>query len=371
VQPRSYNETHESRDREGCEVRYAVVMAGGAGTRLWPAATREMPKQFQRLIFEAPLIVETVDRLARVYDRANILIVTAERYAAAMREVLPDLPAENIIVEPFGRNTAAAIALAAFRIARDDPDGVFGVFPADHVMLKPEALFSALAYAHDLAHEHRVVDIGVPPSHPETGYGYIELGEPIESRGEQTVYRVKRFVEKPDLQRATEYLAAGTYIWNSGMFVWRADRYLSALQTHLPNTYARLCEAVVSGDPAQLAAAYEEIESISVDYAIMERETDVVALSVDFGWRDVGDWAALYDLLPKDADGNAIQGRHLSIDSTGCLVLSQDKAIATIGMHDLVVVETDNVILILPRERAQDVKALQTYLEERGLHDLL
>jgi mannose-1-phosphate guanylyltransferase len=352
-------------------MRYAVVMAGGAGTRLWPAATREMPKQFQRLIFEAPLIVETVDRLARVYDRANILIVTADRYVAAMRDVLPGLPTENIIAEPFGRNTAAAIALAAFRIAREDPDGVFGVFPADHVMLKPEALFTALVYADDLARDHRVVDIGVPPSHPETGYGYIELGEPVDRRGDQTAYRVKRFVEKPDLERAREYVAAGTYIWNSGMFVWRAAEYLAALQAHLPHTYDRLNEATASGDLARLAAAYDEIESISVDYAIMERETDVVALSVDFGWRDVGDWAALYDLLPKDADGNAIQGRHLSIDSTGCLVLSQDKAIATVGMHDVVVVETDSVILILPRERAQDVKALQTYLEDRGLHDLL
>jgi mannose-1-phosphate guanylyltransferase len=352
-------------------MRYAVVMAGGAGTRLWPAATRAVPKQFQQLIFRAPLIVETIDRLATVYDRAHILVVTGERYADAIRAAVPDLSSENIIVEPFGRNTAAAIALAAFAIAQRDPDGIFGVFPSDHVMLKPEALFAALSYAVHLAMEHRVVDIGVPPNHPETGYGYIELGDPIGERDGQTAYRVERFVEKPNLARAQSYLAAGNYIWNSGMFVWRASQYLEALREHLPRTHELLAAATAAGGQARLVAAYEQIENISVDYAIMERESDVVALSVDFGWRDVGDWAALYDLMQKDGAGNAGQGRHVTVDSEGMLVLAGKKVVATVGLRDLVVVETDDVILILPRDRAQDVKALQTQLEQDGLQDLL
>src|SRR5437588_3695043 len=190
-------------------MQYAVVMAGGAGTRLWPAARRQSPKQLQRLIFEQPLIAETVERLTQVYAPEHIFIVTASRYADPIKEILPTLPTENIVSEPFGRNTAAAIALAAFQIARDDPDGVFAVFPADHVILKPEALFDALTFANDLARQHRVVDIGVPPSHPETGYGYIELGGELTSHDGLAAYDVRRFVEKPNVERAREYLQAG------------------------------------------------------------------------------------------------------------------------------------------------------------------
>lgn len=352
-------------------MRYAVVMAGGAGTRLWPAARRALPKQLQRLIFRRPLIAETVHRLAEVFDGDRILIVTAGQYAEPIARAVDDVPGVRVISEPFGRNTAAAIALAAFDIARDDPDGVFAVFPADHVIAKPEALFAALPFAEELARRHRVVDIGVPPSHPETGYGYIELGDPVEEWEGQTAYAVRRFVEKPDLARAREYLAAGTYIWNSGMFVWQARRYLEALQEHLPETHRLLSEAHASGDAGALERAYGAIENISVDYAIMEKVSDVVALSVDFGWRDIGDWAALYDMMQKDADGNATEGHHVTLDTEGCLLLGQDRTIATIGLRDLVVVETEDVVLIAPRDRAQDVKVLLDRVAEAGMEDLL
>lgn len=351
--------------------QYAVVMAGGAGTRLWPAARQESPKQLQNLIFDQPLIAETVQRLERKYARDRILIVTAKRYADPIREVLPDLPEENIISEPVGRNTAAAIALAAFRIAREDRDGVFAVFPADHVILKPEALYGALDFAHELARRHRVVDIGVPPSHPETGYGYIELGEATESHDGLTSYRVERFVEKPDAERAREYVDAGNYIWNSGMFVWRAGEYLDALHAHLPDTFERLQPAFESGDWQRLEDAYAGIEDISVDYAIMEKVSDVVALPVDFGWRDVGDWAALYDMMDHDGDGNAFPGPHVSIDTEGSLLIARDKLVATVGVRDLIVVDTRDVLLVISRDRAQDVKKLLDQLKERGETDRL
>src|SRR5947209_5750742 len=266
-------------------MNYAVIMAGGAGTRLWPAARRHAPKQLQRLIFKQPLIAETVERLSRIYALDHILVVTAEQYADPIRAALPEVPPENIISEPVGRNTAAAIALAAFRIAADDPDGMFGVFPADHVVLKPESLYAAIEFAHSLAREHRVVDIGVPPSHPETGYGYIELGEQVDERDGLTAYAVRRFVEKPNREQAEEYLQAGQYMWNSGMFVWRAGEYLRALQEHLPETHDRLA-AAQGGDREELEQAYAEIPDISVDYAIMEKVSDVVAVPADFGWRD-------------------------------------------------------------------------------------
>jgi mannose-1-phosphate guanylyltransferase len=352
-------------------MRYAVVMAGGAGTRLWPSARRHMPKQLQRLVFDQPLIAETVERLSGVYDRDRILIVTAGRYAEAIQEVLPDLPPENIISEPFGRNTAAAIALAALRINEEDPEAVFAVFPADHIILKPQALFAALEFAEDLATRHRVIDIGVPPTHPETGYGYIEIDQKLEASGDLDAYQVKRFVEKPDLEQAQQYLEAGTYLWNSGMFVWQTRTFLQALEEHLPDTHARLTAAFESGDADELRQAYGEIQDISVDYAIMEKVSDVVAVPVDFGWRDVGDWAALYDLMDKNADGNAVEGRHVTVDTEGCLLLSHGKTIATVGLRDLVVVDTDDVLLIIPRDRTQEVKVLLEKVKDAGLEDLL
>jgi mannose-1-phosphate guanylyltransferase len=352
-------------------MQYAVIMAGGAGTRLWPAARRHSPKQLQRLIFEQPLIAETVERLARVYAPEHIFVVTASRYADPIKEILPNLPPENIISEPVGRNTAAAIALAAFQIARDDPDGVFAVFPADHVILKPQELYRALEFAHDLALEHRVVDIGVPPSHPETGYGYIELGKETARRDGLQAYEVERFVEKPDRDTAESYVKAGNYIWNSGMFVWRAGEYLTALREHLPDTYARLEGPFRSGDWDELTEAYARIEDISVDYAIMERTSDVVALPVDFGWRDIGDWAALYDMMEHDEYGNAFNGPHAYIDTENCLMFAPKKLVSAIGVRDLIVVDTDDVLLIMPRDRSQDVKALLEEIKERGHSDYL
>ena len=352
-------------------MHYAVIMAGGAGTRLWPAARRHSPKQLQRLIFEQPLIAETVERLTHVYAPEHIFVVTARRYADPIREMLPNLPAENIISEPVGRNTAAAIALAAFQIARDDPDGVFAVFPADHVILRPEELYKALDFANALALQHRVVDIGVPPSHPETGYGYIKLGRKIDARDGLEAHEVEGFVEKPDLATAEAYVSAGNYIWNSGMFVWRAAEYLTALREHLPDTYARLEGPFRSGDWDELTEAYERIEDISVDYAIMERTSDVVALPVDFGWRDIGDWAALYDMMEHDDHGNAFDGRHAYIDTENSLMLSPKKLVAAVGVHDLIVVDTDDVLLIMPRSRSQEVKALLDEIKEKGHSDYL
>jgi mannose-1-phosphate guanylyltransferase len=350
---------------------YAVIMAGGAGTRLWPAARRRSPKQLQRFIFEKPLIAETVHRLGHRYAQEHILIITAARYADPIREVLPDLPPENVMSEPVGRNTAAAIALPAMRIAAEDPDSVFAVFPADHVILKPEALFDALDYAHELALHHRVVDIGVPPSHPETGYGYIELGEEIGRKGNLTAHTVKRFVEKPDLETAEEYVQSGSYMWNSGMFIWRAGEYLKALEEYLPDTYRRLKPAFDSGSWHELADAYARIQDISVDYAIMEKVSDVVAVPVDFGWRDIGDWAALYDMMQHDDNGNASEGRHVYVDTHNSLLFSPHKLVAAVGVDDLIVVDTEDVLLVMPRGRAQDVKLLLEKMKEIGLTEYL
>lgn len=352
-------------------MKYAVIMAGGGGTRLWPAARRDHPKQLQRLVFERPLIAETVRRMATRYPLDHILIVTAQRYREAIKGAVPDLPDENILCEPFGRNTAAALALAALHIHRRDPDGEFAALPADHVILHPEALFEALEFAHVLCRHHQVVDIGIAPDHAETGYGYIELGPQIAERGSQRAYEVRRFVEKPNRATAEGYLASGRYIWNSGMFVWQASRFLDALREHLPDTYSSLAPAVDSSEPEDLVRAYERIRDISVDYAIMERAGDVVAVPADAGWRDLGDWAALYDMMQHDGDGNVIRGDVVALDTHHSLLMGQDRLIAAIGLDDIVVVDTPDALLVMPRHRAQDVKAVLAELRARGSEERL
>jgi mannose-1-phosphate guanylyltransferase len=347
-------------------MRYAVIMAGGQGTRLWPAARRESPKQLQRLIYSEPLIAVTVNRLLAGFDPSHILVVTAQRYADPIRSHLPDVPPDNVMSEPFGRNTAAAIAMTAFRIAQDDPDGMLAVFPADHVILHPDILLRAVDFGMELAREHDVVDIGVPPGHPETGYGYIELGEAIAARHGLEAHRVKRFVEKPSLERAREYLQAGNYMWNSGMFVWQARRFLDQLRTHLPQTYQALNAAFRDGSEDALRRAYEGIPDISVDYAIMEKVSDVVAIPAEFGWRDIGDWNALYELMDHDADGNASDGPTVTLDTRNSGFLAPHKLVAAIGVEDLVVVDTPDVLLLVRRDRTQDVKKILDDLKARG-----
>lgn len=347
-------------------MRYAVIMAGGQGTRLWPAARRDSPKQLQRLIYDDPLITVTVKRLSAGFEPEHILVITAERYADPIRQNLPMLPADNVMSEPFGRNTAAAIALTAFRIARDDPDGMLAVFPADHVILHPDILLRAVNFGMDLAREHDVVDIGVPPGHAETGYGYIELGDVITTRDGLEAHRVKRFVEKPSLERAEEYLRAGNYMWNSGMFVWQARRFLDQLRTFLPETYEALDAAFADGSLQALQEAYEGIQDISVDYAIMEKVSDVVAIPADFGWRDIGDWNALYQLMDRDADGNASEGEMVTLDTRNSGFVAPNKLIAAIGVEDLIVVDTPDVLLLVRRDRTQDVKKILDELKARG-----
>jgi len=308
-----------------------------------------------------------VQRLAIAYPVDRILVVTAQQYVEAVREVLPQLPSHNVIAEPVGRNTAAAIALAAFHIVVDDPEATFAVFPADHVILKPEPLYRALELGHELALQHQVVDIGVPPSHPETGYGYIELGDKLMDHEGLAAFTVRRFVEKPDLETAQVYVNSGRYMWNSGMFIWRASLYLGALEEHLPQTFEALQRALRSpGDEPALEEAYGTIPDISVDYAVMEKVSDVVALPVDFGWHDIGDWSALYDMMEHDSNGNALEGKCVTLDVDGCLLLSPKKLIAALGIQNLIVIDTEDVLLVLPRGRSQEVKKLLEQLKESG-----
>lgn len=346
-----------------------MVLAGGRGTRFWPKSRRHRPKQCLAILGDRTLVQETVARLSPLVETERIWVVTAADHHEAIREQLPQVPAEQILVEPVGRNTAPAIGLAAHRIAAADPEATMLVLPADHFVHDGRAFRDVLARAAAVAASGEVlVTIGVEPRAPETGYGYIERGEPL---GDRT-YRVNRFTEKPDRARAEEFLASGRYLWNSGIFAWRAGAILAAIDRFLPHTAARLREVVSSwGDADAAARQYAAIEEQSVDYGILEKAQNVVVVSGEFGWDDVGSWGALARLLPADAEGNVLQGRTIAIDSRRNVVVAEGRAVGLVGVEDLVVVETADALLVCARDRVQEVRRLLEEIGRRGWRELL
>jgi mannose-1-phosphate guanylyltransferase len=334
------------------EHTYAVILAGGAGTRFWPASRQLTPKQFLPLgpDPEEPLLRATVRRLLPICPPERILIATGGHLAAATRAMLPELPPENILAEPVARNTAPCIGWATRVIGRRDPEATVMIFPADHAVVDEGIFRDTIFEAISLAHQDTIATIGLHPTRPETGYGYIEVGEPI---GHQS-FQVKRFVEKPDLERARQFLDEGRYLWNGGMFFYRAQRLNDDLRAALP----ALAEGLDRIDEAALHG--HEDEALAV-------------VRGDFGWNDVGSWQSAWELAPKDNDANASAPSAVLIQAHNNLVRdlrtdNRPRVIALVGVDDLVVVETDDALLILPRERAQDVRLVVEELKRRGGH---
>lgn len=356
------------------DMRHAVILAGGGGHRLWPASRRSQPKQLLPLgAGDESLLAATARRAAAVCARERVVVVTARALAESVREALPG---HELITEPVGRNTAAAVGLAAVHLAHGDPDAVLGVVPADH-HIGDEARFAevldrafAVAEADDV-----IVTIGVVPTRPETGFGYLQVGAAFGDRAEV----VERFVEKPDADAARGYVQSGRFLWNGGMFFARASRFLRDIETHMPDLYAALIEvrdALQRGgrDAAERAAerVYPALPSVSIDHGVMERAADVVTVRGDFGWNDVGSWSALAEYRPADDHGNISQGTVILHEAHDNIVISDhDTAVAVIGVSDLVVVKAGNGVLVVPRDRAQDVRAVVAALEERNLDDYL
>jgi mannose-1-phosphate guanylyltransferase len=344
-------------------------MAGGSGTRFWPASRAARPKQFLPISGGAPMIAETWDRLDGLVPPERILIVTAESQADLVREALPDLAPENLLAEPAARNTAPCVALAAHELARRDPDSVMVVLPADHVIQPAEDFRASLAAgAVEAAESGTLVTFGVRPDHPATGYGYIEAGEELRRVAEHPVHRVARFVEKPDLERAKEFLASGRFLWNAGIFVWTTRAFREAVRTHAPDLAAG-CERIEGG--AALGDVYGTLPAEPVDVAILERADNVRTIPLEYSWKDVGTWAALPDLSePNDGTNwSALTdgARLVAEDADGCVAYAEgDELIALVGVKDLVVVRAGNATLVCPRERAQDVKRIVARLEEEG-----
>jgi len=362
---------------------HAVILAGGRGTRFWPRSRTRTPKQLLNIAGKETMLEQTVARLRPLIPAERIWTVTNAEQAAAVRKQVPAAARKRVLIEPKGLNTAVAIGLAAIHArhaARGD--ALLAVLPADHYIAQPEKYRKIVSAALDVAREPgRMVVLGIPPTRPETGFGYIErMGEPISAKG-FPVFAVKRFTEKPALPYAVEYLASGKYHWNAGMFFWSVSTFLENLNSFLPKTGAALEELAefigTRNYERCLRAMYHRLENISVDYAVLEPATRmegpprVFVIPAEIGWSDIGSWAAVYELLAKKHGENVFAGDGHALDAEGNFLWSPSKFVAAIGVRDLVVVETPDALLVCPRDRAQDVAKIVKHLEEKRRKDLL
>lgn len=348
---------------------YAAILAGGIGSRFWPLSRETTPKQLLKVVGDESLLKCTIRRLQPLVPPERVMIVTNARQAEIIRLHLTydhasHAPAPGYVIEPMGRNTAAAIALAAIDLYRKDPDAIMAVLPADHVIEDGKPFRAALKAALKAARDGHLVTFGIVPTHPETGYGYIKsvprAFKKIDGFG---IRNVERFVEKPDARRARQYLKDGGYYWNSGIFLWKASRILDEMKEHLPETYESLTSF---SDAEGLSAAYKTLKDISIDHAILEKAKDVVVIPANFPWSDMGSWSSFNTVLKPDAEGNIVRGRVVDIGSKNSIVLGCDRAVATIGLKDMIIVDTPDATLVCPRERAQEVKEVVNVLKKKG-----
>jgi mannose-1-phosphate guanylyltransferase len=365
---------------------HAVILAGGRGTRFWPRSRARMPKQFLNIVGEDTMLEQTVERLRPAFAASNLWVVTNEEQAPAVRRQAQAVPESHILSEPIGRNTAAAIGLAAIHILKQARhgagDALMAVLPADHYIGKRARYRRIVRAALELAARgENLVVLGIPPTRPETGFGYVERADGAMRVHGCTAYAVRRFTEKPDAARARQYVAAGRYLWNAGMFFWRASTFLRQLRRFLPDTYwalERLGDTI--GTPKYnrvLRLTYTKLANISVDYAVLEPASrqkgkpSVFVLPAKVDWSDIGSWAAVYELMARKRGANVSAGRFLALDAAGNFIWNPEKFVAAVGVKGLVIVETRDALLVCPRDRAQDVGKVVKWLEERRFRELL
>jgi mannose-1-phosphate guanylyltransferase len=358
---------------------YPIVMAGGSGTRFWPLSRKDRPKQFLALAGDESLLAATVHRLPPLAKAKQTFVVCGPAHAKAARKLLPELPAANFIVEPCARNTAPCVGLAALHVSARDPRGVIAMLPADHHVARPDSFREAIGAAAKVAADGLIATIGIRPSRPETGYGYLKIGSRLpggKGKGRSQAHRVERFVEKPDVVTAARYLADGDYLWNSGIFVFRADVILEEIRKAMPVLGEQL-EAIgrALGTPSYkkvLARVFPECPSISIDYGVMEKSHRIAVVPADFGWSDVGSFAALPEVREQDALGNVVEGAGLVVDGRNNVVLgAPGRPLVVVGLDDVVAVDAGDAILVVARERAQDVRRAVEELTRRGREDVL
>lgn len=344
---------------------FTVIMAGGSGTRFWPLSRKSLPKQFLPLTSKQPLIAETMKRMSGLSTPARTSVVCGAKHAALVKKALPKLPKQNVIVEPEARNTAPAIALACAHVAHADPAGIIVVLPSDQHVADVAAFQKSVEEAVRVAQTGFIVTLGIKPTRPETGYGYIRLGEPLSGDAR----KVAAFAEKPTFETAQSYLVSGDYLWNAGIFVFRADVMLAAFASHMPELIKPL-DAIreawgTKKGAAVLAREFKKMPSTSIDYGVAERAPNIAVVPSSCGWSDVGSFNALPDVRPNDAAGNVTEGEALVIDSIGCVVLGGKRLLAVVGMKDVVVVDAGDAVLVLPKDKCQDVRKVVEALKSQ------
>lgn len=358
---------------------YAVIMAGGVGSRFWPRSREKSPKQLLEIIGRGTMIQNTLARITDIIPATNTYVVTNKVQKSKVVKQLPQIPEEQILVEPLGRNTAPCIGLASLFIQRRDPNAVMVVLPADHVMKNEEEFRRVLLLASEVAAESgSLVTIGIKPDRPETGYGYIQVIDdhdtenPFFSRG---AFRVKTFAEKPNHETALKFLHSGDFLWNSGMFVWRVDAIMNEIERLLPEMFSELKKIGEAIDTREydhiLDTVYRIIRSISIDYGVMEKARSVFVIKGDFGWSDVGSWDEVYRISGKDDEGNVITGRTYLQETKNSIIYANDKFVATIGVEDLIVIVAENAVLVCKRGQSQDVKEVVDFLRRKQHNDFL
>lgn len=354
---------------------YNVIIAGGGGTRFWPMSRQANPKQLLNLSGVDALINETIDRIASISDKDNVFIVTNEKQEDLLKDVVNNkCNHNNILLEPSARNTAAAIGYAALNIMKKHGDGIMCVYPADHYIKDEDSFVKTLRKAIDVATENdKLVTVGINPTFPSTGYGYINFDKNVVYNN--SAYDVIEFVEKPDFEKAKEYIKSNKYVWNSGMFVWKVSKIIEEFRRYIPKVYAKLEELTqyigTDKEAEMTRKIYPTIPSISIDYGVMERSNDVVVVPGEFGWNDVGSWDVLGAIYPTDDEGNIKRGETITISTEDCIVYSEDKLITTVGINNLIVVSTKDSVLVCPKDKAQDVKLIVEKLKEENKNEYL
>jgi len=354
----------------------ALIMAGGTGTRFWPLSRIKKPKQFLPIISNRTMIEETVSRLLPLIPTCNIFTIANSEHTKLIKELLPELTKENLLVEPKGKNTAPSLILATAKIYLQNPESVVAALPADHLIRDTSLFLKKLeAGAAAASQGEYLITFGIPPTNPSTGYGYIQFltENPLIFSGEK-FYAVEMFKEKPDYKQAKSFLQAGNYFWNSGMFIWKAKVFAQKLKHYAPMLYVyweNILDALNKNDIKKLKKIFDEIPSISIDYALMEKAKGVLMCEGNFGWSDVGAWSSLSEIWQKDNHGNVFRTEAITIDSKNCLVHNPSKLTALVGVKDLIVVDTEDALLICHKDQDQKVKEAYGQIKKKGKVDYL